>query len=950
MEKRVLASVGLMLLLAARDRPLPAVVVATAGARPTEPAMEPAVPSPARVGVETRSHGEPPTTSQLSPMVRAQISATLGRDRAAYHATPDGRVFRVENGRHDLAVEFSAAGVDISSGGSSWRLAMKGYGYGDHMIPTNAVLPHAAANRIEYRRGALVEWYANGPIGLEQGFTLAEPPVVLSPEGLRPSDSPARSLDRRFAGSLRSRGSLPALARPSGNPLTVAFLLSGMWTTAGETSRSALVLARPDGSTALRYGQLVAFDATGRELRSWLELDDRTLKLRVDDAGAVYPLQIDPVVQAAKLSASDAADADVFGVEFGVSVAISGDTIVVGARGDDIGTASTNWNRGSAYVFAKPAEGWNSAFTESAKLIASDGAGDSGGSGDFFGTAVAVDGDTIVVGAPGHDYGFFGARLNRGAAYVFVKPALGWSGVRTENAKLIDLDDDADSDENDFFGESVAISGDTIVVGARLDDVAGKDNQGSASVFVRGGGGWSGLISPNAKLLASDGAAGNGLGASVAIHGDTIVAGAPGAVIGTNVNQGAAYVFVRNPDGGWSGFPREVAKLTASDGGPGHVFGDFSPFAGASGHSIAVAEHTVVVGARASFGGISNRGAVYVFLEPETGWFGPQTEQAKLIASDGASQDLFGASVATNGAIVVVGAPTDNVGAVFDQGSAYYFVEPEGGWSGVLTETEKVLAGDGANTDVFGQAVAIEGSTFVVGAMLDDFGPVALNQGSAYVFSANQPPSADAGANQVIACVTAAATSVTLDATASSDPEGDALTYEWRDANGEIVGTAATVALSLPLGNYVFLLQVSDGKGGLADAAVFVHVVASIDGLLAPMAALVAEGEEPPLPDHALRAGRTVPLRMQMSCAAGSLTEADVAPPVLEAVVREGEAVLLQTIEADTSDLTDIGADFTFRGGSWTYNLGTRALEPGTYTVIIATPDFRLLHAAMVLR
>jgi hypothetical protein len=225
----------------------------------------------------------------------------------------------------------------------------------------------------------------------------------------------------------------------------------------------------------------------------------------------------------AKLTASDGAALD----EFGTSVAVSGDTVVVGAPFDRIGG---NKDQGSAYVFVKPGSGWTTTSTFTAKLTASDGAG-----GDRFGSSVAVSGDTVVVGAPRADIGV--PADNRGAAYVFVKPSGGWSNM-TETAKLTASDGAVD----DQFGYSVAISGDTVVVGAPLAEIGSNTNQGAAYVFVKPSAGWSDMTE-TAKLTASDGAADDYFGFSVAISGDTVVVGAPRDDIGGNTNQGSAYVF-----------------------------------------------------------------------------------------------------------------------------------------------------------------------------------------------------------------------------------------------------------------------------------------------------------------------------------------------------------------------------------------------------------------------
>ena len=317
--------------------------------------------------------------------------------------------------------------------------------------------------------------------------------------------------------------------------------------------------------------------------------------------------------QVAKLTADDGAAND----EFGYSVAVDGDTIVVGAHQND---ADTNDNdEGAAYVFTKPTSGWVD-MPQTAKLTAFGAA-----AGDEFGISVAVDGNTILVGAHQND-------SDDGAAYVFTKPYTGWADS-SETAKLIASDAAAD----DEFGISVALDGDTAVIGARKDDDNGNQS-GSAYVFAKVSGVWS----QNAKLIASDGAANDEFGSSVAVDGDTMVVGA--RQDDDNGNQsGSAYVFTK-PSSGWSN-SNETAKLTASDGAANDEFGI----------SVAVDGDTAVIGARQDD---TSNGSAYVFTKVSGVW----SQKAKLTASDGAADDEFGISVAVDGDTVVVGAYKHNVG------------------------------------------------------------------------------------------------------------------------------------------------------------------------------------------------------------------------------------------------------------------------------------------------
>jgi len=381
--------------------------------------------------------------------------------------------------------------------------------------------------------------------------------------------------------------------------------------------------------------------------------------------------------QKRKLFAGDGATGDVFGF----SVALSGDTVLGGALNNDIGA---NADQGAAYVFVICANN----FVERQQLLADDGA-----AADRFGHVVALDADTVVVGAPEND---IGANADQGAAYVFTRNGAVW----TQQQRLIA----ADGEAGDRFGFSVALSGDTLVVGAPEDDNGGLRNQGSAYVFVRSGAVWA----QQQKLVAADGAINDFFGRSVALSGDTVVTGAGGDTIGANVGQGSAYVFTRSSTS-WT----QQQKLTANDGARGDRFGD----------AVALNGDTLVAGADGVNG---DQGAVYVFVRSGAAW----TRRQKLVAIDGRSDEFFGQSVALSGDTLLVGAPSADIGETFHQGAAYVFVRNGAGW----TPQQKLTANDGAAIDDFGASVALSGDTAVVGALGDDNGAL-MDQGSAYIFT-----------------------------------------------------------------------------------------------------------------------------------------------------------------------------------------------------------------------
>jgi hypothetical protein len=303
----------------------------------------------------------------------------------------------------------------------------------------------------------------------------------------------------------------------------------------------------------------------------------------------------------------------------------------------------------------------------------------------------------------------------QGSAYVFERNQGG-----TDNWGQVKKLTASDGVAYDMFGTSVAIHADTVVVGSSFDDIGSNGNQGSAYVFGRNQGG-DGQWGQARKLTASDGAAGDRFGNSIAIDGDTVVVGAYFDVVDGHFEQGSAYVFGRNQGGAdqWG----QVKKLSASDGATEDNFGT----------SVAIDGDTVVVGAPFDHASVYNAGKVYVFGRNQ-GSADNWGQVRKLTASDGAVCAMLGKSVAIGGDTIVVGAPYDDVDSNIDQGSAYIFGRNQGGadnWG----ELTKLTALDGEALDEFGGSVAIDGDMAFVGACYDDIGRYgAQDQGSAYLF------------------------------------------------------------------------------------------------------------------------------------------------------------------------------------------------------------------------
>jgi hypothetical protein len=481
--------------------------------------------------------------------------------------------------------------------------------------------------------------------------------VVVGAE-LKNSDAGAAYVFVRSGSAWSQQAKVTASDAASNNFFGHAVALSGSTAVVGAYGKNsekgvAYAFVR-SGATWYQQAELSASDAAAFDvLGASVSISGSTVvagaPFKNSDTGAAYVFVLPS--QQAELTASDGVSGD----NLGVSVSVSGSIAVVGAY-------SKNSNTGAAYVFVRSGTTW----TQQAKLTASDAA-----LGDSFGISVAVSTSIAVVGAALKNSG-------TGAAYVFVLSGTTW----TQQAKLTA----SDGVSNDYFGYSVAVSGTTAVVGA----VIKNSGTGAAYVFVQSGTIWS----QQAKLTASDGAANDLFGDSVAVSGSTAVVGAR-----QNVSTGAAYVFVRSGTT-WS----QQAKLTASDGAPLDNFGIW----------VAVSGSTTVVGA---FGKNSNTGAAYVFVRSGTTWF----PQAELTASDGVSGDIFGVSVALSGSTAVVGAYGKNS----NTGAAYVFVRSGTTW----TQQAKLITSDGASNDYFGVSVALSGSTAVVGAQGKN-----SSTGAAYVF------------------------------------------------------------------------------------------------------------------------------------------------------------------------------------------------------------------------
>lgn len=552
----------------------------------------------------------------------------------------------------------------------TWGLALKRYGTDSQLVAALASTSQRVEGNWVYsvRGQALTEWFKNAENGVEHGFFVSKRPVENSGKLL---------LDFDVVGDFQ-----PVLG-PDG----ISF-------------RDSL------GVSKVNYSGLKAWDARNKPLEARFLVLPSGIRMEIDDREAQYPITIDPLAQEAYIKAPNSD----LGDNFGTSVAISGNTLVVGAKNEDsdgIGGQLNNAvsNAGAAYVYVKNGGSW----TFQAYLKASN-AGDE----DKFGASVAIDGDTIVVGAPDEGSNSASDPANNGvpgagAVYIFLRTGTTWAQQAYLKATNIEADN---------FGFSVGISGDSVVAGSPGDDgpTNAQTDSGAAYVFVRSGTVWSN----QGYLRASNADPYDSFGFSVGISGDSIVAGAfteYGNGANPNDNSkpfaGAAYAFLRTGTN-WA----EEAYLKASDARTNAFFGI----------SCAISGNTIVVGANTM--GISpfeESGAAYVFVRTTPQW--PQ--QAKLLATNQGQTDTFGSSVAIDGDKILVGAPNEDSSAtgVFsnsngqgngstNSGAAYSFLRSGASW----TENGYLKASNTGLGDKFGSAVAVSGDQFISGAPFEQSG------------------------------------------------------------------------------------------------------------------------------------------------------------------------------------------------------------------------------------
>ncbi len=565
-------------------------------------------------------------------------------------AIPENKGVRhfIANPVQDLTARFMEDGARLQSGqpGKSWQGTLRLQNTSSARTRTL----HAAGARVEYRSDGITEWYENRREGIEHGFTLTR----------RPAD-----------------------ATSSGFALTLA--LDGLRAERDDTGGVRLV--DPTVGPVASYSTLKVWDADGKALAANMVPLGNAIAIHVTDTAVRYPVTIDPFITSLEQKFVPEITGDgAAGDEFGRAVAISGDTVVIGAYADDTTSGS---NAGSAYVFVRSGVTWSL----QAKLTANDGA-----ASDQFGWCVSMDVDTVLIGAPLDD---LTAGTNIGSAYLFLRSGTTWSLPTRITA--------ADGAVSDQFGWAVSVHGQTALVGASLDDTVSGTDAGSAYVFTLSAGSWL----QQAKLTAADGAGSDNFGSSVSLEADTCLVGAYLDDTPGGTNAGSAYVFVRSGSV-WS----QQAKLLAPDGAANDQFGISVSLSGESALIAAAFDDTIAGGA--------DSGSASVFVRTASTW----SFEAQLIADDIQRGDVFGYEVSLSGSTALIGAVDGDNTPGSLSGSAYIFIRDGSSWS----QQAKLSDANGLYNDQFGVRVALSGDTAVIGANFKDT-DAGLSSGCAYVYA-----------------------------------------------------------------------------------------------------------------------------------------------------------------------------------------------------------------------
>jgi RHS repeat-associated protein len=585
------------------------------------------------------SQGSHRGLSSLPLAVQTAFSGAVGGDERVYRIHASGSGLRATDPAQRLQAHFERSGVLLGSGATRVKLGLRAAGYGPAPAEVGRVAPRAHGNRVVYRHGALNEWYVNGPAGLEQGFTM--------------------------------------LHAPSGTeagPLTLSMALAGDVSASLAAGGRAITFSGTSGPS-LRYSGLLATDASGKRLHSWLGLREGRVLVNVDTRRAHFPVRIDPLIQqGTKLTGSSETGEGHLG--FSVALSADGNTALVGGYNDNSGV-------GAAWVFTRSGSTWSQ---QGSKLT---GTGETGAGN--FGSSVALspDGNTALIGGPADNSGV-------GAVWAFTRSGSTW----TQQGSKITATGETGAGA---YGSSVALAegGNTGLVGGPNDNT----KVGAAWVLTRSNGTWAQLGS---KLTGTGETGAGKFGTSVAlsVEGNNAVIGGEA----DNTNVGAAWVFT-SICGVWK---QQGSKLTGTgETGEGHL-----------GASVAMSAN----GRTALVGGPNDNtkaGAAWVFTRSAGAW----TQQgSKLTGTFESGEGQFGASVAlsADGNTALVGGSGDKEAL----GAAWEFTRSGTTWTQMGA---KLKGAEETGKGHFASSVALSanGETGLAGGPADN-----TNVGAAWVLTA----------------------------------------------------------------------------------------------------------------------------------------------------------------------------------------------------------------------
>ena len=672
------------------------------------------VPGAGSPASEAHQPAVPEAPAVLSAADWVGIRAAYEAGRHAAVASPQG--YEARNPGQRWLTRFDGRGfsTEPDTGSWTWGLQLERYGFpGAERGVAESARITAEGSRVAYDWDAtLQEWYVNDGRGLEHGYTVRERPCG--------------------GGAGTGTGT---------DPLTFTLGVRGGLRPEVEVDGRGVRFVDPAGTTVLSYSGLVVSDAEGRTLAARFEPAGDFLRLAIDERGARYPLTVDPIAQQAYIKASNTNKGDLFGYalsQSGNTVVVGAYAEASNATGVD-GLQSSNDApfSGAAYVFVRSGSTW----TQQAYLKASNSqAGDLfGASVAISGDTIIIGAENESSGATGVNGDQFADFAgSSGAAYVFVRNGTTWSQeayLKASNTEALDHFGYTVSIEGDTVAVA-ALSEDSSSAGVDADQFDnGALNSGAVYVFTRSGTTWS----QQAYIKASNPDIADEFGYGLSLSGDTLVAttieedsvatGIDGVQFdNTALGSGAAYVFERNGFE-WS----QQAYIKASNAEASDRFGwsvSLSPDMLAVG---AIGEDSNATGINGNQSNNQNvaSGAVYIFTRSGPSW----VQQAYLKASNTGAQDNFGASVSVSGNFVVVGATGEDsaaTGVGGDQGNkietqsagaAYLFVRVGLTWA----QAAYIKASNTGGLDNFGASIAMQGDALVVGAWGESSNATGIN-------------------------------------------------------------------------------------------------------------------------------------------------------------------------------------------------------------------------------